>query len=117
MLSATSLGIVVPVLADAGQSRSTLGQLIISASSIADFGAVILLSLFFSGDSPCLSSSRRRASGRSPATGAGLLSVVLFPLGALTHLRGGKNLELVHSPFPIHNSTVTIVPWSPFARP
>jgi Kef-type K+ transport system membrane component KefB len=51
MLSATSLGIVVPVLADAGQSRSTLGQLIIAGSSIADFGAVILLSLFFSGDS------------------------------------------------------------------
>lgn len=51
MLSATSLGIVVPVLADAGQSRSTLGQLIITGSSVADFGAVILLSLFFSGDS------------------------------------------------------------------
>jgi Kef-type K+ transport system membrane component KefB len=31
MLSATSLGIAVPVLTDAGQSRSTLGQLIISA--------------------------------------------------------------------------------------
>ena len=57
MLSATSLGIVVPVLADAGQSRSTLGQLIISASSIADFGAVILLSLFFSGDSSSIGST------------------------------------------------------------
>jgi Kef-type K+ transport system membrane component KefB len=51
MLSATSLGIVVPVLTDAGQSRSTLGQLVIAGSSVADFGAVILLSLFFSGDS------------------------------------------------------------------
>jgi len=51
MLSATSLGIVVPVLADAEQSRSTLGQLVIAGSSVADFGAVILLSLFFSGDS------------------------------------------------------------------
>src|SRR5215203_49332 len=51
MLSATSLGIVVPVLADAGQSQSTLGQLVIAGSSVADFGAVILLSLFFSGDS------------------------------------------------------------------
>src|SRR5215216_670742 len=57
MLSATSLGIVVPVLTDAGQSRSTLGQLIISASSIADFGAVILLSLFFSGDSSSVGST------------------------------------------------------------
>jgi Kef-type K+ transport system membrane component KefB len=51
MLSSTSLGIVIPVLADAGQSNTALGQLIIAGSSIADFGAVILLSLFFSGDS------------------------------------------------------------------
>ncbi len=50
MLSATSLGIVVPVLADAGQSGSALGRLVITASSVADFGAVILLSLFFSRD-------------------------------------------------------------------
>ena len=51
ILSSTSLGIVIPVLADAGQSTTTLGQLIIASSSIADFGAIILLSLFFSGDS------------------------------------------------------------------
>src|ERR687898_215033 len=56
MLSATSLGIVVPVLADAGQSRSPLGQLIIAGSSVADFGAVILLSIFFSGDSSSVGS-------------------------------------------------------------
>jgi Kef-type K+ transport system membrane component KefB len=51
ILSSTSLGIVIPVLADAGQSTTTLGQLIIASSSIADFGAIILLSLFFSEDS------------------------------------------------------------------
>ena len=50
MLSATALGIVVPVLADAGELESTLGQQVIAAASIADFAAVILLSLFFSGD-------------------------------------------------------------------
>lgn len=49
MLSATALGIVVPVLADAGELDSTLGQQVIAAASIADFAAVILLSLFFSG--------------------------------------------------------------------
>jgi Kef-type K+ transport system membrane component KefB len=48
ILVATSLGIVVPVLKDAGQASSSLGQLVIAAASIADFGAVILLSLFFS---------------------------------------------------------------------
>lgn len=48
ILVATSLGVVVPVLKDAGEASSSLGQLVIAAASIADFGAVILLSLFFS---------------------------------------------------------------------
>src|SRR5829696_285600 len=51
ILSSTSLGIVIPVLTDTGQANTTLGQLIIASSSTADFGAIILLSLFFSGDS------------------------------------------------------------------
>jgi len=57
ILSATSLGIVIPVLADTGQADTTLGQLIIAGSSIADFGAIILLSLFFSGDSSSIAST------------------------------------------------------------
>jgi Kef-type K+ transport system membrane component KefB len=48
ILVATSLGVVVPVLKDAGQASSDFGQLVIAAASIADFGAVILLSLLFS---------------------------------------------------------------------
>lgn len=48
VLCATSLGLVVPVLKDSGQIAGDTGQLIITAASIADFGAVILLSLFFS---------------------------------------------------------------------
>jgi Kef-type K+ transport system membrane component KefB len=47
-LSATSLGLIVPVLKDAGQVDSTLGQSTIAAASVADFGAIVLLSLFFS---------------------------------------------------------------------
>ena len=47
-LAATSLGLVVPVLKDAGQASTELGQLTIAASSVADFGAVVLLTLFFS---------------------------------------------------------------------
>ncbi|MGH2655296.1 MAG: cation:proton antiporter [Actinomycetota bacterium] len=50
MLAATSLGLVVPVLADSGRAESDLGQLVIGAASIADFGAIILLSLLFSGE-------------------------------------------------------------------
>jgi Kef-type K+ transport system membrane component KefB len=48
ILTATSLGVVIPVLKDAGQVQSGFGQLVIAAASVADFGAVILLSLFFS---------------------------------------------------------------------
>lgn len=47
-LAATSLGLVVPVLKDAGATDRPLGQLTIAGATIADFGAVILLSLFFS---------------------------------------------------------------------
>ena len=47
-LSATSLGLITPVLKDAGQSATPLGQLTIAASSTADFASVILLSLLFS---------------------------------------------------------------------
>jgi Kef-type K+ transport system membrane component KefB len=49
VLVATSLGVIVPVLKDSGNIGSDLGQLVIAAASIADFGAIILLSLFFSG--------------------------------------------------------------------
>ena len=48
VLSATPLGVVVPVLKDARESGSTFGQLLIAGASIADFATVILLSLFFS---------------------------------------------------------------------
>ena len=50
ILCATSLGVLVPVLKDAGEISSTFGQLIIAAATIADFGAIILLTIFFSGE-------------------------------------------------------------------
>jgi Kef-type K+ transport system membrane component KefB len=48
ILAATSFGIVVAVLKDAGQTNTPFGQLVIAGASIADFSTVILLSLFFS---------------------------------------------------------------------
>jgi Kef-type K+ transport system membrane component KefB len=50
ILCATSLGVIVPVLKDTGEISSPFGQLIVTAASIADFGAIILLTLFFSGE-------------------------------------------------------------------
>ena len=50
ILCATSLGVLIPVLKDAGEIGTTFGQLVIAAASVADFGAIILLSIFFSGE-------------------------------------------------------------------
>lgn len=47
-LSATSLGLVVPVLKDAGRLDTRLGQTTVAAASVADFAAIVLLSLLFS---------------------------------------------------------------------
>jgi Kef-type K+ transport system membrane component KefB len=47
-LSATSLGLIVPVLKDAGQLEAPVGRLTTAGASVADFAAVVLLSLLFS---------------------------------------------------------------------
>src|SRR5262249_32288809 len=43
------LGIVIPVLKDAGQVGTPFGQLVVAGASIAEIATVVLLSLFFSG--------------------------------------------------------------------
>jgi len=48
-VSATSLGLVVAVLKDSGAIAGRLGQTVVATSSVADFAAVLLLSLVFSG--------------------------------------------------------------------
>jgi Kef-type K+ transport system membrane component KefB len=50
ILASTSLGVIVPVLQDSGEASSPFGQLVIAASSIADFASVLLLTLLFSGE-------------------------------------------------------------------
>ncbi len=47
-LGATALGIVIPVLKDAGELTSDLGQLVAGNATLGEFGLIILLSLFFS---------------------------------------------------------------------
>jgi len=56
MLSATSLGVVIPVLKDSGEASTQFGQIVIAAASIADIATVVLLSLFFSGESSSIGS-------------------------------------------------------------
>lgn len=49
VLSSTALGLVAPVLKDAGQTEGDFGQLVLAGATIADIGTVVLLSLLFSG--------------------------------------------------------------------
>lgn len=55
-LSATGLGIIIPILKDAGEVESMFGQLVVAAASVAEVGTIILLSLFFSGESSAIGS-------------------------------------------------------------
>lgn len=47
VLSATTLGMVMPLLKDAGEHETAFGQLLITGAVIADFVPIVLLSLFF----------------------------------------------------------------------
>lgn len=47
-LAATSLGLVVPVLKDAGATASELGRLVFTAGTLAEFVPIVFLSLEFS---------------------------------------------------------------------
>ena len=49
-LGSTSLGVLIPVLKDTRRIETPLGRLVLAGGSIADFAAIILLSLFFTGE-------------------------------------------------------------------
>jgi Kef-type K+ transport system membrane component KefB len=50
MLSATALGIILPILKDAGQTTTPFGEVVIAGASIAEVVPIVLLSLFFSSE-------------------------------------------------------------------
>jgi Kef-type K+ transport system membrane component KefB len=76
ILASTSLGVIIPVLKDAGEVSSQFGQLVIAGATIADFAAIFLLSIFFSGE------------GGTGATIILLASFVLLAVVAYFALRG-----------------------------
>jgi Kef-type K+ transport system membrane component KefB len=83
-LSATSLGLVVPVLKDAGQVETAVGQQVVVAATVADFGAILLLSLLFS------------TSGGTPGSRGVLLAAfaVLVAVTAVVVGRAGRSMRL-----------------------
>jgi Kef-type K+ transport system membrane component KefB len=51
ILSATGLGVILPILKDAGETSTAFGQVVVAGASIAEVMPIVLLSLFFSGSS------------------------------------------------------------------
>jgi Kef-type K+ transport system membrane component KefB len=51
ILSATGLGIILPILKDAGETETPFGRVLIAGASIAEVAPIVVLSLFFSGRS------------------------------------------------------------------
>lgn len=54
ILVATSLSVIIVPLRDAGETGTRFGQQVIATAAIAEFGAVIILSFFFSAERPGL---------------------------------------------------------------
>jgi Kef-type K+ transport system membrane component KefB len=50
MFSATSLGVILPILKDAGELSTSFGRVVLGGCSIAEVATIVLLSLFFSGE-------------------------------------------------------------------
>lgn len=81
VLSATSLGIVLPILMDAGQADTAMGRLVIVACSVAEFGPIVLLSMFFSSSG---------GSGPFQAGGKLVVLVLAVLVIAIVAARAGK---------------------------
>jgi Kef-type K+ transport system membrane component KefB len=83
-LSATGLGLVVPVLKDAGQVDGAIGQTTIAGGSVADFGAVLLLSFLFS----------MSAGGAGPRLALAVAFGAVVVVTAMVLTRAGMSMRL-----------------------
>jgi Kef-type K+ transport system membrane component KefB len=98
MFSATGLGIVIAVLKDAGHVETPFGQLVIAGSSIAEVGTIVLLTLFFSGESSSI--------------GAKLVLLGLFgafcAAVALVVARAGRSMRVMEALVRLQDTTAQI---------
>lgn len=72
ILVGTSLGVVIPILKDAHEVETSFGQLVIASASVADFGAIVLLSVLFT------------RNGTGPASAALLIGLLVALSAAVT---------------------------------
>jgi Kef-type K+ transport system membrane component KefB len=98
VLLATSLGLVVPVLKDAGLVDSEFGQLVVAGGTLADFGAVILLSLFYS----------RESTGTGTRVILLGVFVLLLAMIGVAASRAGRNMRLSNVLLRLQDTTAQI---------
>jgi Kef-type K+ transport system membrane component KefB len=87
ILASTSLGLIVPVVRDAGEIDSEFGQVVLATASLAEFGTILLVSLFFS-----TSSSGSSGSGSKIVLLVGF--AVLVVLVGLAMVEAGRSLRV-----------------------
>lgn len=89
MLLSTSLGVLVPVLKDIGETGTGFGQLIMAAGAVAELAPLVLLSVFFS------------VTSKDPLTEfglfAGFLAFTAVAMVLIERLRRWRRLEEVVS--------------------
>jgi len=56
-ISATGLGVVIPILKDANQLSTMFGKVVVAGCSIAEIAPLVLVSLFFSGEASSVGST------------------------------------------------------------
>jgi Kef-type K+ transport system membrane component KefB len=97
-LSATSLGLVVAVLKDAELLSTALARVTIAAASLADFAAVVLLSILFSTD------------GRSAASKLVLLALfaVLVAVVVAAVAMSARNMRIASTVVRLQDGTAAI---------
>ncbi|MDQ6915743.1 MAG: cation:proton antiporter [Actinomycetota bacterium] len=88
VLASTSLSVLIVPLKDAGQTATRFGQLVIAAASLAEMGAIVLLSFFFSG---------KHAGVSTELLHLGLFAVLAAALYAT--MSGGRSWERLSAAF------------------
>jgi Kef-type K+ transport system membrane component KefB len=97
-LSGTTLGLVIPVLKDAGQLDAPVGRLTVASATIADFTAIVLLSLLFSESEGGLGSK---------LFAVGMFAAVIVAVG-LALSRAGRSTRLSETLVRLQDTTAEI---------
>jgi Kef-type K+ transport system membrane component KefB len=99
ILSATSLGIVVPVLKDAGILDTHAGTFVVASCSVAEFGSIVVLSMFFSPSG---------TTGVLAVVNLGVLALLVAVIAYLGSRQGPWRQRIDQVPFRLQDSSAQL---------